>query len=550
MYSDLENQSQIYELTLKLGEIRQGEDSVTKYFSCLKRIWQDLDLFNEYEWISPADSKHYKKMVDVSRVFKFLAGLNVDFDEVRGRILGRNLIPPIGEVFSEVRREESRRQVMLGKNTSAVPPPVERSALAIPHVNRKPLPNQQGGDKTHLFCDYCGRNHHTRETCYKLHGRPNHGKAGKFGDRLMPMANEADSSPCTKEQMDNLLKLLKFNSSLNIPTGFEKVRIVDGSYSSIAGKGNIKISEQITLQSVLHVPKFTCNLLSVHKLSKDTNCSVLFRPSTCVFQDQNSGKTIGTAREMNGLYYLDGIQFGNTMFFGSNSTNSSPISDQGESQCINKEDNFWETLPALDDIVTKNHPSANIIEFETGGETLIKDDNPELKVYVRKKFHRGGANPIVSPVEIQSDLPSEGLTDNLSSSSSSGNPSYSSNDLSNLSFPDINLPISVRKNIPDLDVPSAERKGSRHLFKFHGLYSGSWFIQFHSSQFGTISMSVAVVYPFMEKSDKMNTYQYKLRESKFDELRKLGDFLIDDHMLTFKKTYGNLLVVLSTKKDT
>lgn len=88
MYSDLENQSQIYELTLKLGEIRQDEDSVTKYFNCLKRIWQDLDLFNEYEWISPADSKHYKKMVDVSRVFKFLAGLNVDFNEVRGRILG------------------------------------------------------------------------------------------------------------------------------------------------------------------------------------------------------------------------------------------------------------------------------------------------------------------------------------------------------------------------------------------------------------------------------------------------------------------------------
>ncbi|KAI5388231.1 hypothetical protein KIW84_074065 [Lathyrus oleraceus] len=169
MYSDLENQSQIYKLTLKLGEIRQG--------------------------------------------------LNVNFDEVRGRILGRNPIPQIGEVFSEVRRKETRRQVMLGKNTAAVPPPVEGSTLEIPHVNHKPLPNQRGGDKTHLFCDYCGRNCHTRETCYKLHGRPNHGKTGKFGDHPMPTTNEADSSPCTKEQMDNLLNFLKFNSSLNIPIG-------------------------------------------------------------------------------------------------------------------------------------------------------------------------------------------------------------------------------------------------------------------------------------------------------------------------------------------
>lgn len=120
---------------------------------------------------------------------------------------------------------------------------------------------------------------------------------------------------------------------------------------------------------------------------------------------------------------------------------------------------------ALDDIVTTNHPSAKIIESEIGGETLIKDDNPELKVYFRKKFHKGGANPIVSPVEIQSDLPSEGPIDNLSSNSSSGNPSYSSNDLSDLSFPDINLSISVRKNIPDLDVPIAERKGSRMCTK-------------------------------------------------------------------------------------
>ena len=49
MYSDLGNQSQIFELTLKLGDMRQGEESVTKYFNSLKRVWQDLDLLNSYE---------------------------------------------------------------------------------------------------------------------------------------------------------------------------------------------------------------------------------------------------------------------------------------------------------------------------------------------------------------------------------------------------------------------------------------------------------------------------------------------------------------------
>ena len=96
MYSDLGNQSQVYELTLKLGEIRQGEDSVTKYFNSLKRLWQDLDMFNYYEWKSPEDCKHYKKTVEDNRIFKFLIGLNVEFDEVRGKIIGRNSLPSIG----------------------------------------------------------------------------------------------------------------------------------------------------------------------------------------------------------------------------------------------------------------------------------------------------------------------------------------------------------------------------------------------------------------------------------------------------------------------
>ena len=39
MYSNLGNQSQIYELQLKLGDIHQGENSVTKYFNVLRGLW-------------------------------------------------------------------------------------------------------------------------------------------------------------------------------------------------------------------------------------------------------------------------------------------------------------------------------------------------------------------------------------------------------------------------------------------------------------------------------------------------------------------------------
>ncbi|KAJ0010983.1 hypothetical protein Pint_34347 [Pistacia integerrima] len=152
MYSDLGNQSQVYELTLRLGEIFQGEDSVTKYFNSPKRIWQDLDLFNDYEWKSKDDCNQYKKIVDTGRIFKFLAGLNVEYDEVHGRIIGRNSLPPIGEVFAEVRREESRRHVMLGKKTTCSTTSMEGSALAIPEaqVSKRTSQNQR---KTKTTCN-------------------------------------------------------------------------------------------------------------------------------------------------------------------------------------------------------------------------------------------------------------------------------------------------------------------------------------------------------------------------------------------------------------
>ena len=90
----------------------------------------------------------------------------------------------------------------------------------------------------------------------------------------------------------------------------KKAKIANGSFSSIVGKGLIKISEMINLKFVLHVPKLACNLLSVSKLSKDSNCCVTFFESHCIFQDQNSGRTIGSARMINGRRKMLGHVYG------------------------------------------------------------------------------------------------------------------------------------------------------------------------------------------------------------------------------------------------
>jgi len=374
MYSDLGNQSQVFELTLKLGEIRQGDDSVTKYFNSLKRLWQDLDIFNTYEWKSVDDCNHHKKTVEDSRIYKFLASLNIEFDEVRGRIIGRPPLPSIGEVFAEVRKEESRRSVMLKKKGTGES--IEISALISDAAANKAANYQRRfDDKPRVWCDFCNKPRHTRETCWKIHGKPVNWKSSKQGEknRGFPTANEADSGPFNKEQIDQLLKLIKSNSSSGTPSvllaqtgrnpkafsclnfspwiidsgasdhmtsfshlfntyfpcsGHDKIRIADGSFSPIAGKGFIKLTEKINLNAVLHVPNLAYNLLSVSKLSKDSNCRVTFFESHCEFQDQNSGMMIGRARMLEGLYYFDEVPVSNKKAQSFNSTSSISVREK------------------------------------------------------------------------------------------------------------------------------------------------------------------------------------------------------------------------------
>ena len=147
-----------------------------------------------------------------NRIFKFLIGLNVEFDEVRGRMIGRQPLPSVGEVFSEESREESHPLVMLSKRN--LNNTVKNSALAI-GINASRNTSKKPDKKSRIWCDHCNRPWHTQETCWKIHGKLANWKGsheGRFS--RIPAAHEAESVPFNKGQMDQLLKLLKSNFRL------------------------------------------------------------------------------------------------------------------------------------------------------------------------------------------------------------------------------------------------------------------------------------------------------------------------------------------------
>ena len=85
-----------------------------------------------------------------------------------------------------------------------------------------------------------------------------------------------------------------------------KITVANGQAIPIVGQGNVCLNPSLLAQQVLYVPSLSTNLLSVHKLAQSLNCCVIFSPHDCVFQDLATRKIIGTAKALNGLYYLQG----------------------------------------------------------------------------------------------------------------------------------------------------------------------------------------------------------------------------------------------------
>lgn len=62
--------------------------------------------------------------------------------------------------------------------------------------------------------------------------------------------------------------------------------LIDGSVATITHYGTVRLPNALILQHVLCVPTFTCNLISIPKLTVQTSCTVFFSLSACHLQDQ------------------------------------------------------------------------------------------------------------------------------------------------------------------------------------------------------------------------------------------------------------------------
>ncbi|XP_057502391.1 uncharacterized protein LOC130786162 [Actinidia eriantha] len=243
--------AQIFDLKRIIERQTQDEKTVLQYFTSLTGLWQTFDHYQDWNPICAADIASYQKLVERDRIFKFLAGLNQEYDPIRCRVLGMEPLPSLRETFAYVQNEESRRMSMLSIVTH------DRSALiSTPQYNGWNQPRNISTDrlpdeKDKLFCDHCQRTRHTRETCWKLNGgRGNRGRGGRSGQlggrnyggrgggsrahhtEIVDSTTTSDLTPSSSESFSSaeMETLRRFMSRLDTSTGASSSFAHSGPY--------------------------------------------------------------------------------------------------------------------------------------------------------------------------------------------------------------------------------------------------------------------------------------------------------------------------------
>lgn len=180
-FYDGTDELQVFTLNQKAFSAKQNGRSLSIYYGELTEIFGELDHRDKVVMVNEKDIASYQKSLQRQRVHIFLAGLDDNFEQVRGEILRKDPIPDLEECYALVRREDVRRGVMNGQLENA-----EASAMVIRNRSNQNWSSQyqqdkkknihpkngNGGDKSSYKCTHCDQTGHTKNRCYELVGYP------------------------------------------------------------------------------------------------------------------------------------------------------------------------------------------------------------------------------------------------------------------------------------------------------------------------------------------------------------------------------------------
>ena len=104
--------------------------------------------------------------------------------------------------------------------------------------------------------------------------------------------------------LDHVIGNSSIFSKLSTPKYPHYITVADGSKVEATDVGQVSHIPSLSLNSVLLIPNFPFNLISISKLTCFLNCVITFTFNSFLIQDRGTGQTIGAGTESCGIYNL------------------------------------------------------------------------------------------------------------------------------------------------------------------------------------------------------------------------------------------------------
>ncbi|KAJ0034730.1 hypothetical protein Pint_25880 [Pistacia integerrima] len=244
----------ISDLQEEIYSFKQGDQSVTNYFTELKILWDELKNLRPlptYTCATPCCCgvlTTFKNYHNSDYVIRFLIDLSDQFAVVRTQIMLIDPLPPINKVFSLVLQQE--RHMSFGVAKVFINKAVKENSQANKSQNTwrfNSSSSQHNGDS--WFCTFCGKPRHIVETCYRKHGFPPGYKSKSH--------NPTTHNLIVEENGTNLP--MQSDASVNNPEG-SGVSLTQDQYHQLLAllqSSNSEQSSHVTNQFFVSQPKST-----------------------------------------------------------------------------------------------------------------------------------------------------------------------------------------------------------------------------------------------------------------------------------------------------
>ncbi|XP_071739152.1 uncharacterized protein [Rutidosis leptorrhynchoides] len=325
LYSGKSNISRVFNVCKFFHRGEQHDRSLMAYVMEFKKIYEE---FNSVMPLS-ADIKTMQTQREQIAVMSFLTGLRPEHDAIKSQFLNESTIPSLQETFARVLRHEDVKTPQVSEHNTAL---ISRGGFRGGGRSRGGYRgsyrgSSRGGHTDRITeeptnsgveCFYCHELGHTKRYCKKLqtlYMRNNLSAHAASSSTVTISANEHAEYTRLKESVKPTTSTVAFAETCNdtcllsstskwvidsgasdhmtgnnhlysdFNTHSSYVTIANGTTSLVLGSGTINLTPSISLSSVLCLPNFSFNLLSVSKLTRDLNCVALLFPDSCIFQD-------------------------------------------------------------------------------------------------------------------------------------------------------------------------------------------------------------------------------------------------------------------------